>query len=96
MLYHQSIGTHGGNREECTVNTEGNRDVRGKEGGREGGRESGKVGGRDNRTDCGSEGVVLSVGGMEGMREKGKEGGKDGGRQRKNEGRYTLKHGLRR
>ena len=42
MLYNHSVGTHGGNRGEWTVNTEGNRDVRGKQRSeREGGREEG-------------------------------------------------------
>ena len=34
MLYHHPVGTHGGNRGECTVHTEGNKEVRGMEGGR--------------------------------------------------------------
>ena len=44
MLYHHSVDTHGGNRGECTVNTEGNKEVRGREGGRDEGRERGKGG----------------------------------------------------
>ena len=49
MLYHQSVGTHRRNREECTVNTEGNRKERGREEGREGGRDGGWQGRRERQ-----------------------------------------------
>ena len=39
VLQYHSVGMCGGNRGECTVNTEGNREQRERDGGREGGRE---------------------------------------------------------
>ena len=56
-LFHNPVGTHGGNRGECTVNTEGNREVRGREKGREGGREEGREGVRKSERERREENI---------------------------------------
>ena len=51
------IGTHGENKGECTVNTEGSREVRGREEGREGGREEGREGVRKSERERREENI---------------------------------------